>query len=111
MKLIKVKKIDEINEKFYQIVKIKCDCCDKEINGGELYLEASYCNSEYDDMPHHTQLCKDCIKDNIYDIFMEKNNTNFYKYIYRKNPTWYKYDWIYDDEDNRKVIGEENEQT
>jgi hypothetical protein len=104
--MIKTKKIPEINKEYYQIVKLKCDCCNKEIEEGELYLEVNYHKERYEDELSYKEFCKNCIKENLYDMFMNNYYTNFDKYNYYTDENWYEYDEFDDDLKNREIIEE-----
>lgn len=88
MKIVKKKEIPEIDKTYYQVEKIYCDECNKEIKEGEIYLSVNYTKEQYEELSYK-EFCKDCMKDSMFNMFMNNHYTNFNKYIYRKEDEWF----------------------
>jgi hypothetical protein len=88
MELKEYKTITDINKKFYKVIGIKCDCCNQNIKEKEEYLEVNYREDKYDEGLKYKQFCIKCMKDNMFDMFMNNYYANFNKYDFIKDEKW-----------------------
>lgn len=95
MEIKEYKKVNDVNKKYFRVIGMKCDCCKKEIEEQDLYLEVDYDKEKYDDTLKYKQFCKHCMKDSMYDMFMNNWYTHFQKYNFIKDDNWQECD--YDD--------------
>lgn len=93
MEIKEYKKIKEIDKKYFKVIGMKCDDCGREIKENELYLEVNYNKYRYDNTLNYKQFCKECIKENMYKMFMNNYYTNFSKYNFRKYDDWQECDF------------------
>lgn len=93
MEIKEYKTIKEIDKKYYKIVGMKCDDCGREIKENELYLEVDYHENKYDSILECKQFCKECMKENMYKLFMDNYYTNFHKYNFIKYDNWQECDF------------------
>lgn len=83
MKLVKIKYIPEVNKKYCKIEKLICDNCKQEIKEKEYYCGVNYRKGAYGEEDlKYKDFCKDCIKDGMYEMFMNNDYTNFDKFIW-----------------------------
>lgn len=92
MELIKIKRIPEIDKSYYKTTKIICDKCNKEIGENDEYLEVNYMEKHYDDELSYKHFCEKCMKDSMYEMFINNHYTNFHRYIFNKDKKWIEFD-------------------
>ena len=76
VELIKIKRIPEIDKSYYKTTKIICDKCNKEIGENDEYLEVNYMEKHYDDELSYKHFCEKCMKDSMYDMFINNHYTS-----------------------------------
>lgn len=109
MEIIKTKKIPEINETYYQVVALKCDCCKEEIKEGEFYTDVAFSNIKYEIGHESKQFCKKCEKYSLYEIYINNCFFSPTRKVFEKSTKWWSMYMSYEDEHSYEIVGEEND--
>lgn len=88
MQIVKIKRVPEIDKSYYKVTKMICDKCNKEIKENDKYLEVNYHKERYEDELSYKHFCKRCMKDSMYEMFINNYYTNFARYTFLKSRDW-----------------------
>lgn len=108
MELVEVRRIPEIDKTYCKTIKIVCDRCNEEIKEKELYLSVNYHKERYEEELSYKHFCKNCIKESMYEMFMNNYYTNFDKYNFYKDDEWHECDEYDFERFGYKIVKEEN---